>query len=419
MSVYLDHRGSSERRLFVGIDQGTGHVGSLGNAGERGNVVIRYGTLSDGAGAGMVSAYLSEAAQVPVRWKIAPVVTYSGAANNRDFTRLIRAVQLVNMALPEGRKMRIDSSAPMADPENGIHVEFVLESDFQHPDAWGIAQTFWEGSQIVRSRITVNEAYALVPEKSTLGPIFDPPDWGLEQVNRQGTIVLAHELMHALGITNTGGDHVPQSFDSIMKASDFYEPGEEQPLSLLYPVDREALRVLYGEFDDDDSLSDFGPWASSSLHIAGNGHHANFGVALRNGYAEPWAYGLKPTTTLANNAALSGSATWTGTLLGLTPDAAVVAGDAEIGVNLGTLTGRADFTSLEAWGANQAPGEAGSGTTWLDGDLGYVIAVSGNTFRETGGDTGTLTGIFTGRQHEGAAGTLERSDLTAAFGASR
>ena len=108
-----------------------------------------------------------------------------------------------------------------------------------------------------------------------------------------------------------------------------------------------------------------------------------------------------------------------GTLLGLTPQAAPVTGDATIGVSLGTLTGRADFTSLEAWQPNAAPGTAGTGTQWLDGDLGYAIRVQGNGFRETGGDAGRLSGIFVGSQHQGAAGTLERSDLTAAFGASR
>ncbi len=83
------------------------------------------------------------------------------------------------------------------------------------------------------------------------------------------------------------------------------------------------------------------------------------------------------------------------------------------------MDGRADFTSLEAFPADQAPGAAGTGVQWLDGDLGYEIDVHGNTFKQTSGDEGILTGIFTGRQHEGAAGTLERSDLTAAFGASR
>lgn len=56
---------------------------------------------------------------------------------------------------------------------------------------------------------------------------------------------------------------------------------------------------------------------------------------------------------------------------------------------------------------------------WSDGDLGYAIAVTGNAFRETGGDAGRLTGSFTGQNHDGATGILERSDLTAAFGAGR
>ena len=142
-------------------------------------------------------------------------------------------------------------------------------------------------------------------------------------------------------------------------------------------------------------------------------------MPLRNGYAEAWAHGVRPTTTLTQNRGLSGQATWEGALVGITPAAEPVAGDAAIGVNLATMRGTADFTALESWAARAAPGDAGTGMQWLDGDLGYTIAIRGITFRQTGGDAGTLTGVFTGRSHEGAAGTLERSDLTAAFGASR
>ena len=81
------------------------------------------------------------------------------------------------------------------------------------------------------------------------------------------------------------------------------------------------------------------------------------------------------------------------------------------------MAGRADFTRLETWGA--APAAVGTGATWGDGDLGYAIAVHGNTFRDTGGDAGRLTGSFTGISHEGVAGILERTDLTAAFGGVR
>ena len=94
-------------------------------------------------------------------------------------------------------------------------------------------------------------------------------------------------------------------------------------------------------------------------------------------------------------------------------------GDAEISVDLDTLTGRAGFGELESWPASAAPGARGSGRQWLDGDLAYTIAVRGNGFIQTGGDAGRLTGAFVGPSHETATSTLERTDLTAAFGASR
>ena len=106
-------------------------------------------------------------------------------------------------------------------------------------------------------------------------------------------------------------------------------------------------------------------------------------------------------------------------VVGLTPGANAVVGDAEIRVSLSSLNGTASFTNLESWGANVASGAAGTGTTWLDRDLQYSISVDRNTFHETRGGDGRLTGVFVGANHEGATGVLERSDLTAAFSAIR
>ena len=53
---------------------------------------------------------------------------------------------------------------------------------------------------------------------------------------------------------------------------------------------------------------DLGPWSGTSEHFFNGIEHGAFGVARRNGYAEPWAYGIKPLTTLAANGRLSGSA---------------------------------------------------------------------------------------------------------------
>ena len=419
MPIYHDGR-----HLVVGVDQGTGRIGGLPTVSERGDVTVRHGRLSDGVGSSTLSVYLADAVKdgrAVRRYASSPQVRSIGSATAQERARLVAAVQLVNAALPAGAKMRVGSPLPgfsLRDTvsgsgrrfvsgnehDNTIHVEFLScaayygcpggsgATTWNHPRANGVANSYIQMSRGV--------------------PAYNNPRWN--------TILLAHEMLHALGLYS--GDHVSVRFDTIMEATnDIYDTaqGIPQPLSLLYPVDREAMRALYGRLGNGDSPTSFGPWESSSWHVVGVGKYAAFGVRLANGYAEPWAYGRRPATTLANNRSLSGSATWEGSLLGLTPSAEAVAGDAEIGVNLTTMRGAADFTALESWAARSAPGEAGTGTQWLDGDLGYTISVRGNTFKQTGGDAGTLTGIFVGRSHEGAAGTLERSDLTAAFGASR
>lgn len=176
---------------------------------------------------------------------------------------------------------------------------------------------------------------------------------------------------------------------------------------------------------------DLGPWSDTSTHLLGefsaSGQDVSFGVALRNGLAQPWASGPAPLTDLADNSEISGTASWSGRLLGFTPQAEPVAGAAELAVALDTLAGALEFTELEHWTAGDAPGPAGTGTTWGDGDLGYVIAVRGNTFtRPTdidfireGGDDGIVTGAFFGTRHQAMGGTLQRDDLSAAFGGSR
>ena len=422
MPIYHDND-NNDRRMFIGVDQGAEHVGGLPVVGARGDTDVRYGTLRDGAGRASVVAYLASATGTEVsRHGAAPVVRLIGPSTQGDWDRVVAAVRLVNAALPPGSRMTVgepseglslrdtvDRSGAQfvsgREMAGTIHVEFVPEGTFHSDTAaattWNYPKadggTDWSYIQFHRGANSYGDR---------------------RRETRQGTILLAHELMHALGIDG----HVSPSFDTIMEGTaDIHDTaqGIRQPMSLLYPVDREALQVLYGRLENGDSPASLGPWSSTSLHVHGNGEHAGFGVALRNGYAEPWAYGYLPGQDLADNPALSGTVTWAGTLLGLTPGAAAVAGDARIGVDLASLTGRADFTGLEAWAPSEAPGAAGTGVTWLDGDLGYAIAVRGNTFRETSGDAGQLTGIFVGRSHEGATGTLERDDLTAAFGAER
>ena len=428
--------------LFIGVDQGTGVLKSMKAAGssqsssittvvtptgsyqtsvtstrqvsisKRGDWDIRRGYFDErqdhGGAAELLSGYLRESAQlqrleVPVvmRFNTAPVVRFGGVATGEDASRLIRAVQLVNAALPLEWRLQMPQGVPTPAPEpetqEGIYVEFMPQSDYdsEDPMSLGYAQTAWlpDGS-IPYATVKINKAYRSGGE-------------------RQAVTVLAHELIHTLGI-----GHVPSSYRTVM-APEIDVSAEDMPLSILYPMDRQALRALYGHMQNGDSVTAFGAWANTTTHLVGNSDYAAFGVAFGNGYGEPWAYGYLPAMDLGDNPDLAGEATWTGLLLGFTPDEAPVAGDAELGINLDDLTGQADFTSLESWAAGETPGDVSTGAVWGDGDLAYSIAVTGNTFKQTGGDDGLLTGAFFGESHEGMGGTLEREDLTAAFGGQR
>ena len=428
--------------LFVGIDQGTDVLESMKDPGfsqssgsktivtptgsyqtsitstkrvsvsKRDDWDVRRGYFDERQGRGgaaeLLSGYLRESAQlqrlgmpVVMRFTAPAAVHFGGIATAADANLLKRAVQLVNTALPLEWRLRmprgIPIPAPLPETQEGIYVEFMPQSEYdsEEPTSLGYAETAWlpDGS-IPYATIKINKAYRGGGE-------------------RQAIVVLAHELIHALGI-----GHVPLEFRTVM-APDIDMSAEDMPLSILYPIDRQALRALYGRMNNGDSVTAFGAWGDTTTHLVGSSDQAAFGVAWRNGYGEPWAHGYLPDSDLADNAALTGTATWEGLLLGFTPDAKPVAGDAELGVNLDDLTGEAGFTSLESWVAGEAPGDVGTGTIWGDGDLGYSIAVNGNTFRQTGGDDGILTGAFFGESHEGIGGTLERDDLTAAFGGNR
>lgn len=52
----------NDRRVFVGVDQGTEHIDALPIVGSRGDADIRFGTLNDGAGKAAVDRYLSQIA---------------------------------------------------------------------------------------------------------------------------------------------------------------------------------------------------------------------------------------------------------------------------------------------------------------------------------------------------------------------
>ena len=441
-----------QRRLLVGIDPGleprdlpshevepdrrwgwawimnNTSLTQLAPAGEHGDFALYSGELRDGMRTEAIEEYLGWEGPRVDRFVERPRLRIIGNASSREQQHVYAAVQLVNAALPEAFKIAVQPNQPEMSLRSAVDGRgYIYDSRYRNAGAFDqtIHVEFINYTEYY-DVFSGGTAWSLYGDLDDVGGDWDLAreiDGGYIQMrrgtpayenNRKLTILLAHELLHTMGI----GGHVGTS-DSIMggRGSIYLTyKWTPQPMSLLYPADREALRILYSRMEPDDHASEYGVWAEESFHLHATGPHAAFGVVQKNGYVEPWAGGRLPDMDLADNPTLLGSATWLGRLLGFS-DTRPVAGSASLTVDLANLDGTAAFTRLETW--TGAIGDVGSGRRWGDGDLRYTIEVLGNTFYETGGDDGRLTGIFTGARHEGAAGTLERTDLTAAFGATR
>ena len=321
MPVYRDGE-----RLYVGVDQGPSYydtftVGdaiarvehdlsdALPEVGRRGDIEIRHGRIPDGVGGNVLSAYLGQAMRSFTALDGAiPAVRIVGPASADDVARTIRAVQMVNAALPEGSKLAVSAPLPsLTLHDNLMPVDSYRLSGDELPNTIHVE---W---------IPGPEYGALTgqPQSGAFGAYFGPDNGGGGYVgfntgdsayarDNEAIVVLAHELIHALADFG----HVQSQFATILEATStgryVEQDGVRQPLSLLYPVDREALRAFFGLRGEGIVTLDFGEWSAQTMRIDGNGPHANFGVALRNGYAEPWAYGPVPAAALAGQSGADG-----------------------------------------------------------------------------------------------------------------
>ena len=204
----------------------------------------------------------------------------------------------------------------------------------------------------------------------------------------------------------------------------------------------------------------FGPWADTSMNIHADMGAMSFGVRQDpNGTYLPWMSG--PEIHGDFTGLRPGGMTWTGVLVGFTPQGEAVTGKATLSnldfetaffsharyatvdLNLDDLVYR--DTSV-VWGDGDLFYRAGLGTGGIDhsrlirnktftfpyGRIQYTdpvdpkkdqFPVNGFVTREDNpdvvGDEGEVHGMFFGPKHEGMAGTLRRDDLTAAFGGKR
>ncbi len=390
----------------------------LGAVRQDGDTVISSGHVRDGAGREAVIAFvgqfienfsqLHEDEPSLHTWESPPVVRVAEGATPRQTDYAVQAVQIINAYLPRENRLRFSSvpSPPGVGTfevdEGEIFIDYAPHRRWNPPSRLvyrGVTRTVplstaeYEGGLVTfvkmhSARIWINE--------DRLGQFTDEAN----------ILLLAHELLHALGL-QPGHPDYDTYHDSIMRS----RVPRSYSDRILGPVDHDAIQALYAAYEPGETdVHRLGAWSDISFHVRGDIGDIAFGAASRNGLVQTWARGPKPENDLADNQSLSGSVSWSGRLLGMTPGSEPLSGDTRLNINIGTLRGQIDFTDLEY---------IDSGTMWNDGDLRYSVIVRKNTFIQTGGDAGEVTGAFFGPAHEGMGGVVERSDMSAGFGGTR
>ncbi len=401
---------------------------------------------TDNPSAATVARYIQETAQGPVdpnsfglgRFDAPPTVRLLRGATARERAMLHHAVGMINRHLPYNWHVKVGSDLSQA--RTDAIVSAIRESTretrqiLSHvPD--GEVAIYFTGEPLRAADGRIVLGLAALNFNSRYDPV--QRRWERQSLRASGAwvarhveagedwkfTVLLHEILHALGLY----DHPdPDRFPTSILAA------TRRAVKSLPDIDGTALRVAYtrlpnGAEPEDIDAGSLGEWATVSDELAGTmptaGGTVRFGLNYTNGFVVPWTSGPAPGRGLADNRSLAGTATWNGKLYGATVGRRGLGGDARVTVDMGTLAGRADFTNLQSWPEAQVRAgtafAATPGVQWKTGSLGYTIAVYGNYLRSTGGDDGTITGQFYGRAHQGVAGSLERPDLTAVFGARR
>ena len=343
-------------------------------------------------------------------WQNAPVVrTETGA--HPEYRRMVeRAVDQLNDWLPVENRMVMGESTDRQPqgattkgygpvtwevPEGEIHVSFryAFSGGVQHP------LTSMSHGPLLGTRITsmVASLVEIAPDRLGGHSLYG---------------VIMHELIHALGLQGhvSEVDHP----DTLMPNVSIRGLPNEAGLQDIPRIDGEALMTAYSRYTDAESKDDInseslGVWASGipaiSAKIRMEGGDISFGAEYRSQWVRAWDEGPMPSAPLSESG-LTGTATWDGDLIGFTDSGVSAHGDAEITIEMQTMTGDAEFSNIMSQEVSWGP------------DLLYSISVNGNYLTAT--DTNdSLTGQFRGSNHEAVTGALATNNLTGAFGATR
>ena len=336
-------------------------------------------------------------------WTEQPTLRIESSASDAERKMVLEAVDQINDWLPVDRRIRVSTigaSNMMVDdvnarrvslndlPDGTTHVSFRLpDIDPSVPDRVGESMNDFDPYYLPKPPKLHVRASLVSIER------IEDETW------MKGTVI--HELLHTMGLN--GHSTVP---GSILYVKDGHS-SRSRSFSL---IDQHGIMANY---------TGYGPWATSSPQLQGlmnlNNGTAAFGVVRHgNNFTRAWDSGPLPSSDLSG----SGSASWSGAMVGYTDAAQGVTGDASLTVNLDSLSGSAAFSSIT---------HRADGTPWANGmDLTTGIDVSGNRISSTAADDSWkgFDGTFRGNGHEAVTGAFRwenttTGNLTGAFGASR
>ncbi len=347
-----------------------------------------------------------------------PTVRLATGMSERERGISMYAIALINRAIPYDQHILLGADAPAGVagdweiglpeiPDGQMFIEFIdgypqggrpgsaALSHASWVEEYDDQQQRWEKKGLRASSVEMNSDF-----------FRGVPDW-------QAVSVLVHELVHSLGFSGHPGHDFS---DSIMENAWFRIDGS------LPDIDIASLQALYLKLEEatepeELSTRSLGAWADGSSDMIGSLGPITFGVRHANDVSVPFTAGPEPSASFSQSR-LSGTATWRGNLLGLTSNQQTVAGDATVSVEHATMQGTAKFSDLRSFSRRTVP-MSEEGEIWGDGGLDYDLRVGSNYLHSIGGDDGVVSGAFYGNNHSHVGGTVERSDLTAAFGATR
>ncbi len=330
-----------------------------------------------------------------VRWSQANHVVIPDPATGKstyDEEDVIRrAVAIVNRVLPANKRLAVRYTNATFTEADVNRIDGFTQRDMRRIGSGEIHAEIWpyvdEEDSVGKGWTDGRKGFAFVHEK-----LMDHPDYAVQ--------TMVHEIMHALGLMG----HPHHTHTSVLS----YQHHSAVVFDNVPLVD---TAVLY-------DMNGWGYWSGNIKTVMGTVDGAQFGVHDLNFGATliPWVdAGYMP---LPLEDALRGKASWTGSLVGKTTVLARnVHGVAELGVNFDgrnfdgrNFDGWARFHTIRHW----------DGTMWNRRGWDYDLYVNNYYFDSNDRDgIPDVVGAFYGLDAEVAAGTLQRSELTAAFGAEK